>query len=554
MGRIRNTLAAAAIGAALTASNASAEEAPAANGPATTVAPPQPASTTTVPAPVTPGIQKGSPLSAPPAGPSKPDDSAGSGGTSPHATPGDKKGGSESSSESSSEEAGGTAVAPPPSQSFPVFSIPGSTCAAAGVPPVLIPIYQRASAAYGLGPQGAAVLAGINEVETAFGTNLNVSSAGAVGWMQFMPSTWETYGVDANGDGVRDPYNPEDAIFAAASYLSAAGMPSDTYGAIYAYNHADWYVAEVLANANCYAPSLGGAASAVIAPPQLQMLDCRPAKSWHHEIPASYLAAFESAAGRYGLGQRGVWALAAVARLESSFGRGMSKRQLRRSGPLGLEPIEWRRYAVDGDGDGRIRHADPADSAATLARLIWSRGGLRAGIFTHNQAAWYVQAVLGEAEKIEGACSVHYVDWQIALPAAAGSYVNPFSLSTELITGRIDQGVDFVGSGAIVAIGDAKVLRVGAPGWPEEGGVLYQLLDGPLKGETIFVYEGVDATVQPGQTVRAGEQIATFRPGGSIEIGFADAAGTPLSHGEYFEGKVTQSGLEMFSFLQALGV
>jgi murein DD-endopeptidase MepM/ murein hydrolase activator NlpD len=437
---------------------------------------------------------------------------------------------------------------------FSVPSIPSSTCAAAGVPPVLIPMYQRAAAAYGLGPQGAAVLAGINEVETAFGTNLNVSSAGAIGWMQFMPSSWETYGVDANGDGVRDPYNPEDAIFAAARYLQAAGMPGDTYGAIFAYNHADWYVAEVLANASCYAPSLGGTVGALPVPPQLQVLNCEPARPWKKEVPAAYLAAFESAAGRYELGERGVWALAAVARLESSFGRGMSKAQLRETGPLGLEASEWDRYAVDGDGDGRIRHADPADSAATLARMIWSKGSLRAGLFTHNHAAWYVQAVLDEAEQIEGACRAHYVDWQLALPAAATSYVNPFALSTGLVTGRIDQGVDFVGTGAIVAIGNAKVLQVGAPGWPEEGGVLYQLLDGPLKGETIFLFEGVDATVQPGQTVKAGEQIANFRPGGSIEIGFADAAGTPLSHGEYYEGKVTQSGLEMMSFLQALGV
>ena len=65
----------------------------------------------------------------------------------------------------------------------------------------------------------------------------------------------------------------------------------------------------------------------------------------------------------------------------------MSKAQLRERGPLGLEPSEWKRYAVDGDEDGHIHRGDPADSAATLARLIWSRGGLRAGIFTHNQAA-----------------------------------------------------------------------------------------------------------------------------------------------------------------------
>src|SRR5262249_39686084 len=142
---------------------------------------------------------------------------------------------------------------PGPSTPLVIPSLLAASCAANGVPPMLVPIYRRAAATYGLGPQGPAVLAGINEVETAFGTNLNVSSAGAEGWMQFMPSSWETYGVDANHDGVKDPYNPEDAIFAAASYLGVAGMPTDTYGAIFSYNHADWYVEEVLANANCYA-------------------------------------------------------------------------------------------------------------------------------------------------------------------------------------------------------------------------------------------------------------------------------------------------------------
>jgi murein DD-endopeptidase MepM/ murein hydrolase activator NlpD len=548
MGRLRNTLAAAAIGAALTATSAHASETTTPAEP-TATPPPQPASETTTPAPVTPGVRQGSTLTAPALSP-KPSKPSSSGGTSPKGS-GSRK---QSGGNGSSSESTGATTAPLPSQIFSIPSIPSSTCAAAGVPPILIPMYQRAAAAYGLGPQGAAVLAGINEVETAFGTNLNVSSAGAEGWMQFMPTTWEMYGVDANGDGVRDPYNPEDAIFAAARYLRAAGMPGDTYGAIYAYNHADWYVAEVLANASCYAPLVGGTVGALPAPPQLQVLNCQPAKPWRDEVPAEYLAAFESAAGRYELGEGGVWVLAAIARLESNFGRNMSQALLEETGPLGLDASEWRHYAVDGDGDGHIDHASPADSAATLARLIWSKGSLRAGIFAHNQAAWYVQAVLDEAQQIEGACRAHYVDWQLALPAAASGYVNPFGLSANLITGRIDQGVDFVGEGAIVAIGDAKVLRVGAPGWPEEGGVLYQLLDGPLQGETIFVYEGVDATVQAGQTVKAGEQIATFRPGGSIEIGFADAAGTPLSHGEYYEGKVTQGGLEMMSFLQALGV
>jgi murein DD-endopeptidase MepM/ murein hydrolase activator NlpD len=117
------------------------------------------------------------------------------------------------------------------------------------IPPFLLPIYQACGTEYGIPWE---VLASINKIETAFGTNLNVSSAGAMGWMQFIPSSWEMYGLDANGDGRKDPYNPVDAICAAASYLKAAGGSENLYDAIFAYNHADWYVQEVLLYARAY--------------------------------------------------------------------------------------------------------------------------------------------------------------------------------------------------------------------------------------------------------------------------------------------------------------
>src|SRR3954453_13554426 len=117
------------------------------------------------------------------------------------------------------------------------------------IPPFLLPIYQSCGTEYGIPWQ---VLASINKIETAFGTNLNISSAGAEGWMQFIPSTWAAYGVDANDDGRKDPYNPVDAICAAARYLKAAGGDHDIRQSIYAYNHADWYVDEVLLGANQY--------------------------------------------------------------------------------------------------------------------------------------------------------------------------------------------------------------------------------------------------------------------------------------------------------------
>jgi membrane-bound lytic murein transglycosylase B len=321
--------------------------------------------------------------------------------------------------ERAGEEAGIDKAAP----TLQIPSLVASTCAAAAVPPVLIPIYQRASDQYGLGSQGPAILAGINAVETGFGTNLGPSSAGAEGWMQFMPSTWATYGVDADGDGIADPDNPEDAIFAAARYLSAAGMPADTYGAIYAYNHADWYVSEVLADAGCYATEVGDAAFTQAGlTPQIEVLRCDPAAEWKKQIPAEYLEAFEDASARYELGKRGVWALAAIARLESNFGRGMSKVELGEVGPLGLEASEWKHYRVDGDGDGHIEHGDVFDSAQTLARELWAKGSLEAGVFAHNQAEWYVQEVLQEAEQIEGGCKVSTVQWRVA-PLAAETTV-----------------------------------------------------------------------------------------------------------------------------------
>ena len=154
---------------------------------------------------------------------------------------------------------------PTPSNPTYSFSLPGP--APIGVPnffidsfqipPFLLPIYQAAGIQYDVPWQ---VLAAINEIETDYGRNLSVSTAGAVGWMQFLPSTWKRYAVDANGDGVADPYNPADAIFTAARYLHAAGASQNISQAIFAYNHAGWYVQSVLLRAQL----IGGMPKAMI--------------------------------------------------------------------------------------------------------------------------------------------------------------------------------------------------------------------------------------------------------------------------------------------------
>src|SRR6202040_451629 len=114
------------------------------------------------------------------------------------------------------------------------------------IPLFLLPIYQAAAVQYGVPWQ---ILAAINEIETNYGSDQSVSTAGAVGWMQFMPATWTQYGVDALNAGYADPYNPVDAIFAAARYLRAAGASTNLHAAILAYNHSEEYVQSVLLRA-----------------------------------------------------------------------------------------------------------------------------------------------------------------------------------------------------------------------------------------------------------------------------------------------------------------
>jgi hypothetical protein len=92
------------------------------------------------------------------------------------------------------------------------------------------------------------ILASIGQIESGHGKNLGPSSAGALGPMQFMPATWAAYGVDGDGDGAADIMNPFDAVPSAATYLCRSGATREggLYSAIFAYNHADWYVRKVL--------------------------------------------------------------------------------------------------------------------------------------------------------------------------------------------------------------------------------------------------------------------------------------------------------------------
>jgi Transglycosylase SLT domain len=120
-------------------------------------------------------------------------------------------------------------------------------------------LFQASAARYCPGLSWT-VLAAIGQIESGDGTNTGPSTAGALGPMQFLPSTWRVYGIAAFGEsGPPDIMDPFDAVPSAARLLCAngGGTAAGLRGAIFAYNHATWYVNEVLALAQEYARDYG---------------------------------------------------------------------------------------------------------------------------------------------------------------------------------------------------------------------------------------------------------------------------------------------------------
>jgi Transglycosylase SLT domain len=133
--------------------------------------------------------------------------------------------------------------------------LPVATNVPAGVPANWLALFKESAAQYCQGLPWT-VLAAIAQIESGDGANDGPSSAGALGPMQFLPSTWAIWGITGFGpSGTPDIMNPLDAVPSAARMLCAdgGGNGATLASAIFSYNHATWYVNEVLALASEYA-------------------------------------------------------------------------------------------------------------------------------------------------------------------------------------------------------------------------------------------------------------------------------------------------------------
>ena len=143
----------------------------------------------------------------------------------------------------------------------------------------------------------------------------------------------------------------------------------------------------------------------------------------------------------------------------------------------------------------------------------------------------------------------------------ASGYVNPLAGAT--VRGeRIDQGVDYAGSGTLGALGPGVVTKVvqSGSGWEGGGYVEYKLTGGPYAGHSVYYAEGVTPTVSVGQTLTAGQPVATIISGfpTGMELGFAAGNGSEESYasadgGGYTEGSPTAAGVAFSHLVASLG-
>lgn len=229
--------------------------------------------------------------------------------------------------------------------------------------------------------------------------------------------------------------------------------------------------------------------------------------------------------------------------------------------------VLWPVYERAGGGQGGYLQAAAAWNGGTIAVVTNSSLGTGATNYTYaNQVLAKMARLLGQglgASGPSGGAASSSSPQDCSSTVAGGSYANPLRGVVGLAPERIDQGVDYGGSGPVYAIGDGQVENVYNPGWPGGVFIAYRLTSGPDAGKGVYVAENLIPQVTVGQHVSANTVLATLEPAfPNMETGWADlsalgttramAEGQAASAGD--AGTVsTGCGRDFSAFLAALG-
>jgi cell wall-associated NlpC family hydrolase len=226
---------------------------------------------------------------------------------------------------------------------------PLSPTATVDIPAGYLVLYQQIGTKAGV---DWAVLAAIGKIECNHGRDQSpgcrpytANGAGAVGPMQFLPPTWaaghtigetritippatngEGYAADGDGDGVADIWDPADAIASAARMLIANGAPTDYRRALFTYNHASWYVDQVLQQAADYRRALSADVSSATPVTAWAQGYLGTPYVWggnHGASPASMLASGQPALATGRDGRRGFFDCSSLAAWAYAKGAGI---------------------------------------------------------------------------------------------------------------------------------------------------------------------------------------------------------------------------------------
>ncbi len=153
---------------------------------------------------------------------------------------------------------------------------------------------------------------------------------------------------------------------------------------------------------------------------------------------------------------------------------------------------------------------------------------------------------------------------EIVSAGLAYGYLNPLRDIPNLVLERIDQGVDFAGSGPVYALGDAVITNATdhSGGWPGGGWITYLLSDGPDAGLMVYVAEDITPTVQAGERVTSSTVVGNMFDGtDGIETGWAQPTGVTAESQAAAAGGIgafgpfpTRVGLDFDELLESLGV